>query len=65
MNGFSRRRIVEDRRQAISEAISMAREGDVVLIAGKGHETFQESGGKSVPFDDRQVASEELRRLGL
>ena len=49
---------VEDRRRAISLAFDAAREGDAVLIAGKGHETYQELAGTVVPFDDRQVARE-------
>jgi UDP-N-acetylmuramoyl-L-alanyl-D-glutamate--2,6-diaminopimelate ligase len=53
-----------DRRAAIARAISLAREGDVVVIAGKGHEATQEVGGTLVPFDDREVAREALRRLG-
>ena len=42
-----------DRRAAIALAIEAARPGDVVVMAGKGHETTQEIGGVSVPFDDR------------
>jgi UDP-N-acetylmuramoyl-L-alanyl-D-glutamate--2,6-diaminopimelate ligase len=49
---------VEDRRQAIAEAIKMAQPGDTVLIAGKGHETFQEYADSVTPFDDRAVARE-------
>ena len=49
---------MEDRRRAISLAFDAAREGDAVLIAGKGHETYQELAGTVVPFDDRQVARE-------
>jgi UDP-N-acetylmuramoyl-L-alanyl-D-glutamate--2,6-diaminopimelate ligase len=56
--------VVVDRREAIARAISLARAGDVVLIAGKGHETTQEIGGELLPFDDREVAREALRRLG-
>jgi len=48
-----------DRRAAIRCALSMAREGDVVLVAGKGHEPFQELAGRTVPFDDRQVVMQE------
>ncbi|MDD2708989.1 MAG: UDP-N-acetylmuramoyl-L-alanyl-D-glutamate--2,6-diaminopimelate ligase [Verrucomicrobiae bacterium] len=56
-------RVVLDRRQAIAEALAMAREGDVVLLAGKGHETYQESRGTRAPFDDRQVAREALAAI--
>ncbi len=45
-----------DRRRAIEQALSEASPDDVVLIAGKGHETTQEIGGQTVPFDDRAVA---------
>ena len=47
---------LEDRAEAIKKAIDMAGKGDVVLIAGKGHENFQEFANRSIPFDDRQVA---------
>src|SRR6266540_6292389 len=53
-----------DRRRAIERALESARPGDVVVIAGKGHERGQEIGGRKLPFDDRQVAREALRRLG-
>ena len=49
---------VEDRRRAISLALDTAREGDCLLIAGKGHETYQEFADTIVPFDDRQVVRE-------
>jgi UDP-N-acetylmuramoyl-L-alanyl-D-glutamate--2,6-diaminopimelate ligase len=49
-----------DRRAAIARALLVARAGDVVLIAGKGHETWQLSAGSRLPFDDRRVAAEEL-----
>jgi UDP-N-acetylmuramoyl-L-alanyl-D-glutamate--2,6-diaminopimelate ligase len=52
-----------DRRAAIARAIESAREGDVVLIAGKGHEQGQEVAGVKHPFDDREVARELLRAL--
>jgi UDP-N-acetylmuramoyl-L-alanyl-D-glutamate--2,6-diaminopimelate ligase len=52
-----------DRRRAIERALESAREGDVVVIAGKGHEQGQEVGGHKLPFDDREVARETLRRL--
>lgn len=56
--------VVVDRRQAIARALAMAREGDMVVIAGKGHETYQIVKGEILPFDDRQVAREELAALG-
>jgi UDP-N-acetylmuramoyl-L-alanyl-D-glutamate--2,6-diaminopimelate ligase len=52
-----------DRRRAIERGLELAREGDVVVIAGKGHEQGQEAGGHKLPFDDREVARETLRRL--
>jgi UDP-N-acetylmuramoyl-L-alanyl-D-glutamate--2,6-diaminopimelate ligase len=52
-----------DRRAAIERAIAGAREGDVVVIAGKGHEPGQEIQGVVAPFDDRAVAADVLRRL--
>jgi UDP-N-acetylmuramoyl-L-alanyl-D-glutamate--2,6-diaminopimelate ligase len=52
-----------DRRRAIERVLESAREGDVVLIAGKGHEQGQELAGKKLPFDDREVARDALRRL--
>ncbi len=54
-----------DRRAAIALALARARPGDTVVIAGKGHEQGQEfEAGRKLPFDDRLVAREELRRLG-
>ena len=52
-----------DRRAAIRLALGEARSGDVVVIAGKGHETGQEFADRTIPFDDRVVAAEELERL--
>ncbi len=53
---------VGDRRAAIEHALGLARAGDVVLIAGKGHETGQEVTGVVHDFDDRVVAREVLAR---
>ena len=52
-----------DRAAAISHALYEARPGDVVLVAGKGHENYQEAQGLRLPFDDVKVARELLRRL--
>jgi UDP-N-acetylmuramoyl-L-alanyl-D-glutamate--2,6-diaminopimelate ligase len=53
-----------DRRAAIQRALEAAAPGDVVVIAGKGHEQGQEIRGSVLPFDDRDVAREALRSLG-
>jgi UDP-N-acetylmuramoyl-L-alanyl-D-glutamate--2,6-diaminopimelate ligase len=52
-----------DRRVAIERTLERAEEGDVVLIAGKGHEQGQEFATETLPFDDREVARDVLRRL--
>ncbi len=52
-----------DRRAAIAEAIRQARPGDLVLIAGKGHEDYQIIGKEKQPFDDRAVAREAIKAL--
>jgi UDP-N-acetylmuramoyl-L-alanyl-D-glutamate--2,6-diaminopimelate ligase len=52
-----------DRRRAIERVLGSAREGDVVVIAGKGHEQGQEIAGQRLPFDDGEVVREVLRRL--
>jgi UDP-N-acetylmuramoyl-L-alanyl-D-glutamate--2,6-diaminopimelate ligase len=52
--------VIVDRREAIAAAIAGAAAGDVVLIAGKGHEDYQESAGRRIPFLDAAVAAEAL-----
>jgi UDP-N-acetylmuramoyl-L-alanyl-D-glutamate--2,6-diaminopimelate ligase len=53
-----------DRRAAIQLALTQAHSGDIVLIAGKGHEQVQITRAGTIPFDDRRVAAEALRALG-
>jgi UDP-N-acetylmuramoyl-L-alanyl-D-glutamate--2,6-diaminopimelate ligase len=47
--------VIEDREEAIKTACKMARDGDVVLVAGKGHEEYQEIGSQRIPFSDRKI----------
>ena len=63
--GSAGRTIEIDRRRAIERAIRDARPGDVVLIAGKGHETYQVIGDRVEPFDDAQVARTALAARGV
>jgi UDP-N-acetylmuramoyl-L-alanyl-D-glutamate--2,6-diaminopimelate ligase len=57
--------IVEpDRATAIARALKEAHEGDIVILAGKGHETYQVLKDKTIPFDDRAVAREVLQGYG-
>jgi UDP-N-acetylmuramoyl-L-alanyl-D-glutamate--2,6-diaminopimelate ligase len=56
--------IIPDRREAIFKAIGMARPGDIVLIAGKGHEDYQILKSGTIHFDDREVAAEAMKSLG-
>jgi UDP-N-acetylmuramoyl-L-alanyl-D-glutamate--2,6-diaminopimelate ligase len=60
--GRKRTLVIPDRKEAIEEAVKRARPGDLVLIAGKGHETYQIVGTERRPFDDRQVARQALAR---
>jgi UDP-N-acetylmuramoyl-L-alanyl-D-glutamate--2,6-diaminopimelate ligase len=53
-----------DRAAAIARSFELAHEGDVVVIAGKGHEQGQQFADRTVPFDDRDAARDALRRLG-
>lgn len=59
MNG-DRYLIEEDREQAIMKAIEIAQKNDIILIAGKGHETYQILGRKKIHFDDREIARREI-----
>jgi UDP-N-acetylmuramoyl-L-alanyl-D-glutamate--2,6-diaminopimelate ligase len=53
---------IVNRREAIVAGLEMAQPGDVVLIAGKGHETYQVLGDEKVHFDDREVVEAHLSR---
>jgi UDP-N-acetylmuramoyl-L-alanyl-D-glutamate--2,6-diaminopimelate ligase len=56
--------VVPDRAEAIARAVELARDGDVVIIAGKGAEQGQEFADRTIPFDDRDAARDALRALG-
>jgi len=56
--------IIEDRRDAIFKLISHAEPADVLMIAGKGHETVQILSDKTIPFDDREIAREAIHAHG-
>ncbi len=62
--GRNRCRCIEDRSEAIHAAIASARDDDLVVVAGKGHETTQARSGRERPFDDRRVARQTLEALG-
>jgi len=57
--------VIVDRREAIFKAIAMAQPRDIILIAGKGHEAYQEFADHTVPFDDIQVARQALENRPL
>ena len=52
--------VILDRREAINKAIEISLPSDIILIAGKGHETYQEVKGKRFQFDDREIARRAL-----
>ena len=54
---------ITDRKQAIKTACQLASEGDIILIAGKGHETYQEINGERFDFDDYKIVQETLKQL--
>ena len=51
---------ITDRREAIRSGVMMAKPGDILLVAGKGHEKYQEISGHRYPFDDKKVLAEAL-----
>src|SRR6266542_974995 len=61
--GLDRHVTIADRKAAIRSALTWGRAGDVVVLAGKGHETYQIIGSAVLPFDDRQVARAILAEL--
>ena len=60
---FNKTLSIADRKQAIKTACQLAKNGDIILIAGKGHETYQEINGKRIDFDDYKIINELLIAL--
>lgn len=56
---------IADRKEAVKVACTLAKEGDIILVAGKGHEKYQEIKGVKHPFDDKQVLEESFKLLGV
>lgn len=54
-------RMIQDREEAVLFAVEMARQGDILLIAGKGHENYQEIQGVRYPMDDRELVRRAVR----
>jgi UDP-N-acetylmuramoyl-L-alanyl-D-glutamate--2,6-diaminopimelate ligase len=57
--------LIENRREAIKKAMSLAKKGDIIVIAGKGHETYQILKDRTIDFDERIVVAEIIKELGL
>ena len=60
---FNKTLSVSDRKQAIKTACQLANKGDIILVAGKGHETYQEIKGERFDFDDYKIINELLIAL--
>lgn len=56
--------VIEDRREAIRYALEHAQKQDVIILAGKGHEDYQEICGKHYPFDEKEIVGRILDELG-
>ena len=54
---------ITNREEAIKTACSMSEKGDIILVAGKGHEKYQEIGGEKIPFDDMQILTETMKMM--
>ena len=55
--------VIEDRREAIKYALKKMNKNDIVILAGKGHETYQEINGEKYPFDERIIVKEILKEI--
>ena len=55
--------MIENRKEAIRKALRIAKDGDIIVLAGKGHETYQEIMGVKRPFDEKVIVSELLKEM--
>ena len=62
-NNYKKTLRISDRKQAIKAAVAMAKKGDIILVAGKGHEKYQEVNGVKTPFDDKQLLLEMFQAM--
>jgi len=58
-------KVIVNRREAINEALRSLETGDVLILAGKGHETYQIIGNDKIFFDDREVVAEYLKKIRI
>ena len=56
--------VIVDRKEAIEKAIKMANRSDIIILAGKGHEPYQEINGTKYPFDERIIVKEIIEKMG-
>jgi UDP-N-acetylmuramoyl-L-alanyl-D-glutamate--2,6-diaminopimelate ligase len=56
---------ISDRKEAIKTALTLSKKGDIILVAGKGHEKYQEIKGVKHPFDDLEILKENIKTLGI
>ena len=59
----ARYEVIENRREAIRQAMEMAVGGDIIVLAGKGHETYQDIAGVKHPFDEKRIVAELLEEM--
>ena len=57
--------VIPDRREAIFYCLKNAQKGDIIVLAGKGHETYQEINGVSYHFDEREIVNDILHSIGV
>ena len=55
--------VIENRREAIQQAMDIGKKHDIIVLAGKGHETYQEINGVKYPMDERQIVAEHLQKM--